>query len=113
MPDRFLVKNEFRFNRDTKHMNYIFLENNGKFRAVGLTTNPETFGRKNMPLKTNAQFGKNEPSYIRNGMISGKTNNFGEPDSRFKFSCEDFKNVKSKIRNYKNRMRKQKKISKR
>lgn len=113
MADRFLTKNEFRFNYNTKHMNYVFLEKNKKYRAIGLTTEPETFGKKNMPLLQNAQKGHSEPSFIRNGIISGKKNNFAEPDKRFLFSDSDFKNVKSKIRNYKNRVRKQKKISKR
>ena len=106
LPDN--TKNEFRYNRNTKHMNYIFLEKENKFKAIGLTTNNETFGRKNMPLKVNAQKNKTEQSYVRNGIISEKINNYGPVDNRFSFSSEDFPNVKSKIRNYKNRIRKKK-----
>ena len=100
--------NEFRYNRNTKHMNYVFLKKENKFKTVGLTTNEYTFGRKNMPLHKNTQKGKNEQSYIRNSIISDKINNFGPIDKRFCFSKEDFPNVKSKIRNYKNKIRKKK-----
>ncbi len=98
-------KNEFRFNYNTQHKNYIFAETDKRYRAIGLTSDDETFGKKNMPLKINPQRGKSEPSYVRNGIINEKKENFGGKLSNYKFSNEDFKNVKSKIRNYKKKQK--------
>ena len=99
-------KNEFRFNNKTQHKNYIFAETDKKYRAVGLTTDSETFGKKNMPLSSNPQKGKTDKSYIRVGIINEYKNEFGRKLSNYAFSSADFKNVKAKIRNYKKKQKK-------
>jgi hypothetical protein len=96
-----IVKNEFRFNNSTGHPNYIFEESNGRYRGVGITHEPTTFNKKNMPLHKNPQKGKTDKSYIRNGIISDKKNNYSRVKNNFEFCKIDFRNVKSKIRNYK------------
>ena len=98
-----ISKNEFRYNRTTKHMNYIFEEDDKYYRSLGLTKDSETFGLKNMPLTKNPQRNRNFNSYIRNGIISQKKNSYSmKTDKRFNFLYDDYINVKSKIRKYKN-----------
>ena len=80
-------------------MNYVFLEKNKKYKAVGLTTEEYTFGKKNMPLVQNTQKGDNERSFVRNGIISQRKERFSNIKNNYEFSKEDFSNVKSKIHN--------------
>ena len=94
-------KNEFRYNYSTKHKNYVFEESGNKYHSVGLTHDSATFGRNNMPLHSNPQKGKNEIAFVRNGIITDKKRNFGKPLKNYEFDKSDFRNVKSKIRNYK------------
>ena len=62
-----------------------------------------------MPLKENPQGNKKEKSFARYGVIEERKRYFGRPLKNYKFSKRDFKNVKSKIRNYKkNRNKKSK-----
>ncbi len=106
---KLVPKNEFRYNYTHKHKSYVFGEINGEYRSVGLTHKEYTFGKKNMPLNKNPQKNKVEPSYVRNGIISDKINNYGNRTIKnLSFSKSDFSNVKSKIRNYKKRQRKSK-----
>lgn len=100
---KYLRKNEFRFNYNTKHKNYVFEELDDKFHSVGLTHENTTFGRKNMPLSKNPQKGKTDKAYVRNGIIVDKKKNYGKPLKNYGFDKSDFKNVKSKIRNYKSK----------
>ena len=102
-------RNEFRFNYNTNHPNYVFYENNGKYRSIGLTHQSEYYGKRNMRLKNNPNRIDKYNCYVRYGVISSKKNNYGKVLYDYSFSDSDFKNVKSKIRNYKNRIRKQKK----
>ena len=98
----FKSKNEFRYNKSTKHINYIFGQRKNRYLAVGLTSKNKTFGKKNMPLEKNPQKNKKAKSYIRTGIINNRIQSFSKhTDKRFKFSKNDFANVKSKIRNYK------------
>ena len=100
-------KNEFRFNNNTKHMNYVFGASNKRYYSVGLTTEPETFNKKNMPLENNPHKGDTGKSYVRNGIISDRKKAYDrKPNKNWKFSNEDFPKVKSKVRNYKKRRRK-------
>lgn len=95
-------KNEFRFNYDTGHMNYIFEEDSKRYHALGITHKSKTYGVKNMPLAKNPQRGKTKKSYLRYGYISNYKYKFAnKTDKRFSFSDSDFLNVKSKIRKYK------------
>lgn len=98
--------NEFRYNYATGHTNYVFEDTGNRYNGVGLTTDPTTFKKSNMPLKTNAKKNDTVQSYVRNGIVSKKKNKYSSVDKRFKFSDDDFKNVKSKIRNFKNNRRK-------
>ena len=93
--------NEFRYNKHTKHMNYVFGSNGKKNKSIGLTKEPYTFGKANMPLYKNARIGSNEKSYIRNGIITEKYSNYSHKAKNYMFSNNDYYNVKSKIRNYK------------
>lgn len=62
-----------------------------------------------MPLKENPQGNKKEKSFVRYGIITRKKHNFSSPLNNYKFNKGDFRNVKSKIRNYKkNRNKKSK-----
>lgn len=100
-------KNEFRFNFDTKHKQYIFEESNGKYRSLGITHEPITFGKKNMPLKNNPQRGKTDKAYIRNGIVSGSKKRYSTRTIKnLSFCKNDMANIKSKIRNYKKNRRK-------
>ena len=105
------VRNEFRQNLDAKHPNFIFEADteNDTYKAIGITHEAETFGKKNMPLKRNPKRGKSEPSYIRNGIIETGHKNYGRKKIKnMDFSPEDKPNVKSKIRNYKKERKKKK-----
>lgn len=101
MSKKYLNKNEFRFNRKISHNTYVFGDDGKNYKAVGITHSGKTFGKSNMPLKDNPQNGKIEKAYVRNGIISDKHSHFDKPKKNFKFSDDDFRNVKSKIRNYK------------
>ena len=104
---KLVVKNEFRFNNNTKHMNYVFGSSKNRYYSVGLTTESETFNKKNMPLNANPHNGKTEKSYVRNGIISDRKQAYDrKPNKNWNFSKEDFPKVKSKIRNYKKGRRK-------
>lgn len=104
---KLIPKNEFRYNFAEGHKAYVFGEINGEYRSVGITHKSHTFGKKNMPLSHNPQKKKSEPAYIRNGIVSGKINNYGNRKiNTLSFSNEDFAKVKSKIRNYKKRQKK-------
>lgn len=101
MSKKYLPKNEFRYNKQTKHMNYVFGSNGKKNKSLGLTTEKVTFGRNNMPLNKNARIGSTEQSYIRNGVITEKREYYSHKAKSYCFSKDDYCNVKSKIRNYK------------
>lgn len=83
-------KNEFRYNKNTKHTNYIFEDDGANYHAVGITHRDTTFGRNNMPLDSNPQDGKVEPAYIRNGIIRQPHSTFKKPRKNFSFSADDF-----------------------
>ena len=103
------VRNEFRWNLDTDHPNYVFEVDDEKeeYHAVGLTSEPTTFGDPNMPLKSNGKKGKEKKSYARNGIVEDSKRSFAKkPMKNMKFSQEDMPNVKSKIRNYKKERKK-------
>ncbi|MBO5046736.1 MAG: hypothetical protein J6C93_07730 [Clostridia bacterium] len=103
------VRNEFRFNFDTRHPNFVFEEKNGKYISLGLTHEERTFGKRNMSLKNNPKKGGMEKSYVRNGVIVGKKRSYGKRTIKnMQFSKEDAANVKSKIRNYKKGRKKRK-----
>ena len=107
-------RNEIRHNYITHHPNYVFYEDNSKYRSIGITHHPYYKVKnsgvfKNMPLDENPEYGKSDKSYIRYGIISAKKKNYGKVLNDYKFSDSDFKKIKSKIRNYKNKIRKQKK----
>ena len=97
--------NEFRYNYNTRHTQYVFEEDDKRYRSLGLTHHKRTKGIKNMPLSKNPQKGKTEKAYIRYGIINDTKNNYSGIDKRFKFSKEDFVRAKSKIRKYKSRRR--------
>lgn len=104
---KIISKNEFRYNNKTKHPNYIFEEKGNRYHAIGITHSEYTFGRKNMKLKQNPKKFDTSIAYIRNGIINERKQNFSaNPIKNMSFSSADFKLVKSKIRNYKNRRRK-------
>lgn len=85
-------------------MTYVFEKDDKKYRSVGITHWPQTFGRNNMPLTSNPQKGHFEPSYIRNGIINKRIGSYcSKVNNNYMFSVNDFRNVKSKIRNYKKR----------
>lgn len=108
---RKIPKNEFRYNYNTKHMNYVFEEDGQKYHSLGLTTKRQTRDKNkkwhnNMPLKNNPRKNDNRKSYIRYGYITQNKNTYGVIDRRFIFSEIDKPKVKSKIRHYKSRRRK-------
>ena len=98
---KLVAKNEFRFNRKISHNTYVFGDDGKNYKAVGITHSDKTFGKENMPLKSNPQIGKKEKAYIRNGIISDTHSHFDKPKKNFNFCKDDFSKVKSKIRNYK------------
>lgn len=98
-----IPKNEFRYNYDTKHPNYIFLETGNKYRSFGITHKDKTFNKSNMPLIQNPNPSDKKNSYLRHGVVSSKKSNYGKKLDNFSFNDVDFKNVKSKVRHYKKR----------
>ena len=107
--DKLEPKNEFRYNFNKRHKQYVFGETETKYKSLGITHEAETFGKKNMPLKDNPQKGKTEKAYIRNGIVSDKKRYYSEPIKNNEFSKDDMGNVKAKVRNYKKRQKTQKK----
>lgn len=102
-----VAKNEFRYNNQTAHPNYIFEESGNRYRALGLTHSSSTFGRANMPLAQNPDPKDPQKAYVRNGIISDKKSNFSrKPINTYAFGEDDFPNVKAKVRNYKKRRKK-------
>lgn len=108
-------KNEFHYNYTHGHMNYVFEKDGKKYHSVGITHKKTTYDKKknkrhnNMPLVVNPEKNKNDDSYVRYGIITDKIVNYSKnPSNKFNFNSDDFKNIKSKIRNYKNRRRKSK-----
>ena len=108
-------RNEFRYNFNTHHPNYIFYEDDNKYRSIGLTHSPYWYSKKNgkkyynVRLNQNPNIKDSRNSYMRYGIISDKKKNYGKVLDGFKFSDSDFKNIRSKSRNYKNYVRKNKK----
>ncbi len=110
---KFEPKDEFRFNNDTCHPNYVFGKSGNRYKSMGLTHKEYTFGRRNMPLDKNPDKTDKDKAYIRNGIISSKVQNYGNKTlNNFEFSKEDKAKVKSKRRNYQKRLKRHKKTSK-
>ena len=106
---RYTPRNEFRFNINAKHPNYIFEvdEEHDMWRAIGITHEEETFGVKNAPLKVNPKETDNRRSYMRNGIVNGNHGDYSKKTMKnMKFSEEDFPNVKAKVRNAKKNRKK-------
>lgn len=106
------ARNEFRYNLDAGHPNYVFEANEetDEWKAVGITHEKETFGKANMPLVKNPKETDTRPAYVRNGVVETGHKNLGRKTmKKMKFSEEDMPNVKSKIRNYKKERKKTKK----
>lgn len=104
--DIMIPRNEFRYNFTHKHKTYVFGETDNNYQSVGITHSPKTFKKNNMKLNTNPQKGKIEQSYIRNGIINDKKNNYSKRTIKnLSFDKDDFSNVKSKIRHYKRKSR--------
>lgn len=103
-------RDEFRFNTDANHPQYVYRYKNKKYSSLGFTHEPETFGQKNMPLKRNPKKGDSSKAYIRNGVVEGSYEAYGGRRTRknLEFEKTDKANVKSKIRHYKNEERKKK-----
>ena len=60
-----------------------------------------------MPLDKNPNPKDTEKAYVRNGIISDKKSNFSsKPIKRVAFQSDDFAKVKSKVRNYKKKRKK-------
>ena len=109
--NKYEPKNEFRFNHATNHPNYVFGKEGNKCKAMGITHEAETFGKKNMPLKENPNLKDKRKAYIRNGIISQNERYMSkETINNLEFSSEDYPMVKSKRRNY---IKNRKKTSKR
>lgn len=105
------VRNEYRYNLDAQHPNYVFEVNiqDDEWKAIGITHEAETFGKPNMPLKQNPKKTDDRPSYVRNGIVEDGHKNFSRKKMKnVRFSKEDMPNVKAKIRNFKNERRKKK-----
>ena len=100
-------RNEFRYNIDERHMNFLFWADGNDYRSLGLTHEAETFGKKNMPLKENPKKGDTEKSFIRNGVIEGERHSYSRKTAKNykRFQGDDLANVKSKIRKYKREKR--------
>ena len=102
------ARNEFRYNCNTKHINYIFEETPSKFHGIGITHRKRTFGRKNIPLDRNPQRNRSEMSYLRNGISADKKRNYSGVRKNFAFSQTDRPKVRAKVKSYKNNRRKNK-----
>lgn len=104
-----VAKNEFRYNRNQKHITFVFEDDGKRYTAVGITHQPESFGKKNMPLEHNPQkFKQKGDSFVRNGFIRDRHSSYGRPNNNYALSSEDYPKVKAKIRNYKKKRKKNK-----
>lgn len=100
---------EFRYNIETQHMNYLFEKKDEEYRSIGFTTDEKTFGINNMPLEKNPKKGDTQLSYVRNGIIEGTRHSYSKKKAKnYSLSGDDKANVKSKIRNYKKNRKKTK-----
>ena len=97
------VRDEYRYNVDTGHVNYVYLvENDGTYHSLGFTHHEEYDGVKNMPLKNNPKKGDTEHSHIRNGEIVGKKQSYSKKKAKnYQLTGDDKANAKSKIRYHK------------
>ena len=106
---KYKPRNEFRYNINAKHPNYIFEvdEKNDAWRAIGITHEEKTFGITNTPLKVNPKKTDKRKSYMRNGIINGNHGDYSKKTMKnMQFSREDLPNVKAKIRNAKKNRKK-------
>ena len=103
-----VAKNEFRYNRNERHMTYVFEDDGKKYASVGITHHDKTFGKANMPLDDNPQDEHEEPAFVRHGFIRDRHESYSEVKANFEFSEKDFPKVKAKIRNYKKKRKKNK-----
>lgn len=102
------ARDEFHYNKDTGHYNLLISvdEQHDEYIALGLTSEEETFGVKNMPLSQNPQKGATETSYIRNGEIIAGHKAFNPRRIKsMKISAKDIPNVKAKKRNAKKKVK--------
>jgi hypothetical protein len=107
------VRDEYRYNIDTQHMNYVYLvEKNGDketYHSLGFTHHDTYEGKKNMPLQKNPKKGDDKASYIRNGEIEGTKNNYSRKKAKnYQLTGDDKANAKSKIRHHKKERKKKK-----
>lgn len=42
---KYVAKSEFRYNRNQKHITYVFEDDGKKYTAVGITHQPKTLGK--------------------------------------------------------------------
>ena len=92
---KYKPRNEFRYNINAKHPNYIF------------EVEEKTFGIKNAPLKVNPKKTDKRKSYMRNGVVNGTHYDYSKKTMKnMQFSREDLPNVKAKIRNAKKNRKK-------
>ena len=114
---KFEPRNEFRWNNNTSHPNYIFGKVGRRYKSMGITHSEYTEvngkTKKNMPLEFNPDPKDSKSAYIRHGIISDNVESYGKKELKnFRFSDTDSANVKSKRRNYIRRRKEHKKTSK-
>ncbi|MDE5654201.1 MAG: hypothetical protein K2I46_01155 [Clostridia bacterium] len=120
--NKYEPKNEFRWNNNTEHPNYVFARVGKKYKSMGLTHSEYTtikgkrknsITKKNMPLEFNPNPNDCQKAYIRHGIISDNIESYDKNEIKgFSFSQEDMAKVKSKRRNYIKRLKQHKKTSK-
>lgn len=104
------TRDEYRYNIDTDHMNWVFEQDGEEYKSFGFTSKDTTFGIKNMPLENNPKKGDTRKSYIRNGVVTGTKHSYSAKTAKnYQLTGNDKANAKSKARHYKKEQKKAKK----
>lgn len=100
---KYKPKNEFKINNSPLaqgHPHYVFGEINGKYKSLGLTSNPID-AVKHVKLKVNPEPNNNEPSYLQMRVHTAKIKYYSTDLPEWKFSDEDMPIVRHRTKKYK------------
>ena len=100
---KYKPRNEFRINDSPLaqgHPHYIFGEINGKYKSLGLTTNPVE-GIKHIKLSVNPEPNNNDKSHLQMRVHTAKKEYYTIILPGWKFAKEDMPIVRHRIKEYK------------
>ena len=114
---KYIPRNEFRVNNSPLaegHPHYVFGEKNGKYKSLGLTTNPVK-GIRHVKLHKNPEPNNTDKSYLQMRVHTAKKGYYTDTLPDWTFSKEDMAIARHRTKEYKkstNRKSKRKKNKK-